>query len=123
MRHFLFSPPAAPHPRQPVSEDCKSSGPIDIGFALDSSGSMRKADLNKMKKAIVDLIGMFEVSKKGLHVGVIKFQTTAFLEFDFANAANSNKKALIAAVEKVKVIIHFGIDSFLCSPRENFGKK
>ena len=61
MRHFLFSPPAAPHPRQPVSEDCKSSGHIDIGFALDSSGSMRKADFNKMKKAIVDLIGMFDI--------------------------------------------------------------
>ena len=89
--HCLFPPPA------PKPKVCASSGPIDIGFALDSSGSMRKADFNKMKKAIVDLIGMFEVSKKGLHVGVIKFQTKAFLEFDFANVANSNKKALIAA--------------------------
>ena len=87
MRRCLFPPPA------PKPKVCTGSGPVDIGFALDSSGSMRKADFNKMKKAIVDLIGMFEVSKKGLHVGVIKFQATAFLEFDFANAANSNKKA------------------------------
>ena len=97
----------------PKPKVCASSGPIDIGFTLDSSGSMRKADFNKMKKAVVDLIGMFEVSKKGLHVGVIRFQTKAFLEFDFANAANSNKKALIAAVEKVKVGTLFDlVDSY-----------
>ena len=47
---------------------------------------MRKANFEKGKQFVQDLISHFSVSTKATHFGVITYSTNSRLEFDFANA-------------------------------------
>ncbi|KAG7274209.1 hypothetical protein CRUP_007646 [Coryphaenoides rupestris] len=63
------------------SADACKDIPGDLLFLIDSSGSIRQEDYQKMKDFIKSMIGKSQVGQDMVHVGVIQFSTTLTLEF------------------------------------------
>jgi uncharacterized protein YegL len=64
--------------------------PVELGFLVDRSGSISKQDFEKVKSFVLTVIGGFDVSKKGTHIGIISYSSDAktiisFNQFDDSN--------------------------------------
>lgn len=55
----------------------------DIGFAVDASRSVRGGGFRKSKDFIKFVLQRFKISESGIHVGLIRFSTSARVIFDF----------------------------------------
>ena len=79
-----------------IGKDCISS--MDIGFMLDSSGSLRD-QYPQIKAFIKNFVSNLAVSKEGVHVGVVTFSFYATLSIKFSDFVN--KADFKEAVEKI----------------------
>ncbi|XP_028390644.1 uncharacterized protein LOC114515560 [Dendronephthya gigantea] len=57
---------------------------IDLGFLLDSSGSIGQTNFGKTKSFVKDLITYFKISENNTRVSVISYATTSRLHFFFS---------------------------------------
>ena len=55
----------------------------DIGFVVDASISVRESGFRKSKHFIKFVLQRFKISESGIHVGLIRFSTTARIIFNF----------------------------------------
>ena len=67
-----------------LSTACKDI-PGDLLFLIDSSGSIRQDDYQKMKDFMKAVIGKSQVGQEMVHVGVMQFSTIQMLEFRLNN--------------------------------------
>ena len=67
-----------------LSTACKDI-PGDLLFLIDSSGSIRSDDYQKMKDFMKSMIGKSQVGQEMVHVGVMQFSTIQTLEFPLNN--------------------------------------
>src|SRR3990172_4124195 len=58
-------------PGHPDAATCQTS--IDLMLVVDGSGSIFASDFTKMKNFSKDLVGNFDVSASGTHIGVVQF--------------------------------------------------
>lgn len=73
---------------------------IDIAILLDVSSSVKETGLESAKKIIKELIDLLPLTKRGAHLSLVTFASTANLIFDFKSVFNKggqemNLKALI----------------------------
>ena len=90
---LAFKPPAPPAPT------CKAK--VDIGFILDSSGSLRE-DYQKEKNFLKALAGAFGVSADGSRAGVITF--SYFTELSIKLNDHTNIFTFNAAVDAIPLM-------------------
>lgn len=88
--------------------------PIDLGFLLDSSGSLNQGDnerlIQEFTKSVVD---NFELGPDGTHVGLVQFDNTAttLLRFtDTQTKANVEDKINTYEIRRGQTFINKGID-------------
>ena len=62
----------------------------DVGFVLDTSGSMQPKDWDIEKKFVKDLVKGLKMSPSGGHAAVTLFSSTANLEIKFSDHTNFN---------------------------------
>ena len=74
-----------PHPNpilcDPTGIECDIA--LDLGFIIDSSGSIGESNWNKMMRLLMSLTSTLNVRKGRAHVGAVTFDTEARMEFDF----------------------------------------
>jgi uncharacterized protein YegL len=60
---------------------CGCARPLDIVFMIDESGSVGPTNFALLKTFVNAIVGILKVSPDGTHVGVIRFASTATVEF------------------------------------------
>jgi len=76
---------------------------VDLGFLLDDSASInfeRGSNFQSCIDFIVKLVSEFIISQTGTHIGLVKFSSTANLEFDFNRF--SDKQSIIDQIQATK---------------------
>ena len=56
---------------------------VDVGFIIDSSGSISSSNWNRLKRFLMSLTSKLNVSNSQTHVGAVTFATSTNIEFDF----------------------------------------
>lgn len=75
----------------------------DIGFAIDASTSVRGSGFRKSKDFIKFVLQRFKISELGIHVGLIRFSTTARVIFNFEEYyTNGDINAAVDSMRYVK---------------------
>lgn len=62
----------------------------DIAFAVDASTSVRGAGFRKSKDFIKFVLQRFKISQTGIHVGLIRYSSSATVIFDFEEHYTNN---------------------------------
>ena len=75
---------------------------MDIGFFIDSSGSVGEANFQKCLDFVIELTRAFTISPTDTRVGVVEFSHQAFPLFTFNDYAT--KAELEAAIRNIKFI-------------------
>lgn len=71
----------------------------DIVFVIDASGSIGVDNFQKIKQFIKDVIATFDVDPNYTRVGLIKYSSTAKIEFKLNNLTTTS--ALLKAVDNI----------------------
>lgn len=74
----------------------------DIGFAVDASTSVRGGGFRKSKDFIKFVLQRFSISQNGIHVGLIRFSTTARVMFNFEE--HYTNRDINAAIDSMKYV-------------------
>ena len=81
-RSGLFLHSAEPFISIPLTEnDCDHL--VDLGFVVDSSSSIGKANWDRMMRFLMSLTSKLNVNADRTHIGVVTFDAQARVEFDF----------------------------------------
>ncbi|XP_062581120.1 collagen alpha-4(VI) chain-like [Saccostrea cucullata] len=86
-------------PNPPVIDPECGSGLSDIVFLLDSSGSERKINFNKMLSFVQNFTQQFDIGPKNVQVGVATFSTSTHERIKLNQY--SDKTALLAAISGI----------------------
>merc|ERR1711931_247945 len=76
-------------------------GPTDLGFILDSSGSLR-TDFDREKKFLKKIAERFAISEKGSHAAVVSFSYEAKLEIKLTD--HYDQKSFEQAVDAIPLV-------------------
>merc|ERR1712168_869890 len=76
-------------------------GPTDLGFILDSSGSLR-TDFDREKKFLKNIAERFAISEKGSHAAVVSFSYEAKLEIKLTD--HYDQKSFEQAVDAIPLV-------------------
>ena len=74
---------------------------MDVGIVIDSSSSVRSDNFEEVKKFLIHLVGKMHVSHRMTHVGVIRYNHKAFLDWDFSSDRAQNAANLKAAISQL----------------------
>ena len=85
--------------KEPPKPSCDAT--VDVGFILDSSGSLRK-DYSKEKDFLKVLAGTFGVSSNASRAGVVTF--SYYAEHSIKMSDHSDLKGFNAAVDKIPLM-------------------
>ena len=72
----------------PTEKHC--DGILDLGFIIDSSGSIGKSSWREVKRFLLSLARRLTVSPGRTHIGALTFDTGARMEFDFNDGHEIN---------------------------------
>ena len=72
-----------------------------MGIIVDISASVKKRNLPKLREAVIHVVGQFNVSSDGTHIGIITFAQNANLLFNFAASRYHNPQAIRDDASKV----------------------
>ena len=73
---------------------------LDIGFILDSSGSIGAFDFEKIKSFVKDLTDHFNISHENTRVSVISYATSCTLHFPFSQIFET-REDLHSAIQNI----------------------
>ena len=74
----------------------------DIGFLIDSSGSIVEADsFELMKRFINRVVGRLDIGPSRNLVGLVQYSETVISVFNFSTYANRSKAEIIRAVDEM----------------------
>ncbi|XP_028390643.1 uncharacterized protein LOC114515559 [Dendronephthya gigantea] len=73
---------------------------IDLGFILDSSGSINRYSFGKMKSFVKDLANFFTISQNSTRVSVISYATWTTLHFPFSRVFGT-RQDLYSAIDNI----------------------
>ena len=79
---------------------CGRNVVLDLGFAVDGSGSIDSKEYRLTKDFVQDVIQAFHISPQGTHVGVVEYGSRATVKIKFNEHYDRN--SLITAVEALK---------------------
>lgn len=74
---------------------------LDLGFILDSSGSIQWQDFERMKVFVKDLTNFYKLSQEQTRVSVMSFSNSATIHFSF-NAHIPDKSSFDSAVDRIQ---------------------
>ena len=77
---------------------CKNK--LDLGFILDSSGSVGYGNFQRMKLFVKDLTDFYKLNQDDTRVSVMSFSTSAYIRIRFS-AYFSEKKRFDSAVDAI----------------------
>jgi len=83
------------------SAEAQRCDPTDLGFILDSSGSLR-ADFHKEKKFVKQIAERFNIAENWAHVGVVSFSHEARLDIPFNGCYD--QASFEAAVDAIPIM-------------------
>ncbi|XP_021364449.1 uncharacterized protein LOC110457477 [Mizuhopecten yessoensis] len=86
-----------PHPNATAPQDCGAVA--DIIFNLDSSGSVGKANFDKMLEFVKTMVKNFNVASDKIRIGLSIFSSRQYNIFNLNRY--TNKASLLAAIDKV----------------------
>ena len=75
-------------------EPCKRK--VDLGFVLDSSGSVSIVNYQKMKTFVKDLTSYFRISRDETRVSVMSFSNDATIHIPFSRYFDDNVELSLA---------------------------
>ena len=61
-----------------------------MGIILDISKSIKLSNLRNIKKFLARFVDRFDVSESGSHIGMIRFNNRAIVDFDFNKYSSNN---------------------------------
>ena len=73
---------------------------IDLGFVLDSSGSIGRINFDKIKSFVKDLTDHFNISQNGTRVSVMSYASLSTLHFPFSRVFGTRKE-LHSAIDSI----------------------
>ncbi|CAL8337061.1 unnamed protein product [Gadus morhua 'NCC'] len=82
------------------SPDACKDIPGDLLFLIDSSGSIRSDEYQKMKDFMKAMIGKSQVGQEMVHVGVMQFSTSKTMEFQLNNF--HDKGGMLKAIDNMQ---------------------
>lgn len=69
---------------------------IDLGFMLDSSGSIGSSNFNKTKSFIKNITGYFKISQNNTRVAVMSYASRSTMHFPFSREFTSRQDLHLA---------------------------
>ena len=77
-----------------------SATTLDVGFILDGSATLGKDGFEQVKKFVEKLIGSYEISPQGTHVGVVEFSEKPTVKIPFDKSYNLEQlRRLVKEIE------------------------
>ncbi|XP_061197993.1 uncharacterized protein LOC133206079 [Saccostrea echinata] len=79
--------------------NCNAGSVADIVFVLDSSGSIRKPNFDKMINFVKDMVRNFDIGPNKIRIGVETFSSRPYQEFQLNS--HMDKASLLSALDKI----------------------
>ena len=73
---------------------------LDLGFVVDTTKSIKKANIPKLKRTLNSLVQQFDVSEDGTHVSLETFASESTLHNKFNDSKYHSKEAFFTLVRK-----------------------
>lgn len=84
-----------------TSSQPKCAEAFDLGFTVDSSGSIRDANYEKQKDFIKGVAEKLVIGPQTVQLGLIVFSDVPFLSVRFGTLASTDRPSFAAAVDRV----------------------